>query len=194
MSIYIVKTNQLLKIFKSSVKMRRSICSALKETFFPIAYICANGSITAIYLILYHKYEYGIYQAKDPLLKYNYNYCNMESYFYTNTSLVSILSMTCSVQAFLVQKLPSNFNETSYIFLGMFTATLLLVVSIPLNGSFYHDFQMIFVNSIVIYYANIALLSIACGYKIHILLFEKHRNTKKLSRSVCEKLWKITWW
>ena len=139
-----------------------------------------------------HKYEYGIYQAKDPLLKYNY--CNMESYFYTNTSLVTILSMICSVQAFRVQKLPSNFNETSSIFLGMFTATFLLVVSIPLNGSFYHDNQKIFVNSIVIFYANIALLSIACGYKIHILLFEKHRNTKKLSRSVCAKLWKITWW
>ena len=53
MSIYVAKTNQLLKIFKSSVKMRRSICSVLKEAFFPIAYICANGSITAIYLILY---------------------------------------------------------------------------------------------------------------------------------------------
>ena len=177
MSIYIVKTNQLLKIFKSNAKIKRSICSALKEASFPIVYICANGFITVIYLTLYHKYEYGIYQAKDPILKYNY--CNMVSYFYTDTSLVITLSMICSVQAFLARKLPSNFNETYYIFLGMFTTTILLVFSIPLNGSFSHDGQKIFVNSFVIYCANLALISIAYGYKIHIMLFQKHRNTKE---------------
>lgn len=41
------------------------------------------------------------------------------------------------------------------------------------------DGQKIFVNSIVIYFANIALMSIAYGYKIHIMLFQKHRNTKE---------------
>ena len=96
MSIYIVKTNQLLKIFKSSAKINRSICSALKEASFPIVYICANGFITVIYLTLYHKYEYGIYQAKDPILKYNY--CNLATYFYIDTSFVITLSMICSVQ------------------------------------------------------------------------------------------------
>ena len=177
MSIYIVKTNQLLKIFKSSAKINRSICSALKEASFPIVYICANGFITVIYLTLYHKYEYGIYQAKDPILKYNY--CNLATYFYIDTSFVITLSMICSVQAFLARKLPSNFNETYYIFLGMFTTTVLLVFSIPLNGSFRHDGQKTFVNSFVIYCANMALISIAYGYKIHIMLFQKHRNTKE---------------
>ena len=177
MSIYIVKTNQLLKIFKSSAKIKRSICSALKEASFSIVYICANGFITVIYLTLHHKYEYGIYQTKDPLLKYNY--CNMAFYSYIDTSFVVILSMICSVQVFLARKLQSNFNETYYIFLGMFTTTILLVFSIPLNGSFSNDGQNIFVNSVVIYCANMALISIAYGYKIHIMLFQKHRNTKE---------------
>ena len=189
MSISIVKTNQLLKIFKSSAKIKRSTCSALKEASFPIVYICVNGFITVIYLTLYHKYEYGIYQAKDPILKYNY--CNMASYFYIDTSLVITLSMICSVQAFLARKLPSNFNETYYIFLGMFTTTILLVFSIPLNGSFSHDGQKIFVNSFVIYCANLALISIAYGYKIHIMLFQKHRNTKEaFQRSMHEAMQK----
>ena len=61
----------------------------------------------------------------------------------------------------------------------MFTTTILLVVSIPLNGSFYHDGQKIFVNTIMIYFTNLALMSIAYGYKIHIMLFQKHRNTKE---------------
>ena len=164
MSIYIAKTNQLLKIFKSSAKIERNIGSALKEASFPMVYICANGFITVIHLTLYRKYDYGIYQAKDPLLRYNY--CNMASYFYIDTSFVIILSIISSVQAFLARKLPSNFNETYYIFLGMFTTTILLVLSIPLNGSFNHDGQKIFINSLVIYFANIALISTAYGYKI----------------------------
>ena len=47
--------------------------------------------------------------------------------------------------------------------------------------------QKIFVNSIVIYCANMALLSIAYGYKIHILLFEKHRNTKEVFQRCMRK-------
>ena len=165
--------------------MKRSICSALKEASFPIVYICANETTTVVYVTLYHKYEYGTYQAKDPILKYNY--CNMESYYYIDTCFVIILSMICSVQAFVARKLPSNFNKTSYIFLGMFTATVLLVLSILLNGSFDHDGQKIFVNSIVIYCANMAMLSIAYGYKIHVLLFEKHRNTKEVFQRCMRK-------
>ena len=69
MLIYIVKINQFLKILKSSAKMKRSIGSALKEASFLIVYSCVNGFITAIYLTLYQKYEYGIYQAKDPMLR-----------------------------------------------------------------------------------------------------------------------------
>ena len=180
MSIYIVKTNQLLKIFKSSAKIKRSICSALKEASFSIVYICANGFMTIIYLTVHHKYEYGICQAKDPLLKRSY--FNMTSYFYIDTSFVIILSMICSVEVFLAWRLPSNFNETYHIFLGMFTTTILLVLSIFLNGSFSNDGQKIFVNSVVIYCENMALMSIAYGYKIHIMLFQKHRNTKEASQ------------
>ena len=161
----------------------------MKEVSFPIVYICVNGFITTSYLTLYHKYENGLFQAKGSLFRYNY--CDMTSYFYLDTSFVIILSIICSVQAFVARKLPSNFNETYYIFLGMFTATILLVLLIPLNGSFSYDGQNIFVNSIVIYCANIVLISIEYGYKIHIMLFQKHRNTKQTFQSnMCEAMQK----
>ena len=143
-----------------------------------------------IYLVFYSKYEHGIYQENDSLTKYYY--CNMTSYFYADTSSLIILSIICSVQLFLARKLPANFNETYYIFLGMFTTTILLVLSIPQNGSFDHDGQKIFVNSIVIYCSNMALISIAYGYKIHILVFQKDRKRRKLSRRSCSKLCKKT--
>ena len=31
----------------------------------------------------------------------------------------------------------------------------------------------------MIYFTNLALMSIAYGYKIHIMLFQKHRNTEE---------------
>ena len=189
MSIYIVKTNQLLTIFQSNVKIRRTVGLTLKEVAFSVAYNAASIFVDVIYLALYHKYEYGIHQTNGSL--FIYNYCKMTSYFYIGTIFLIVLSIICSVQAFLARKLPANFNETYYIFLGMFTTTILLVLSIPLNGSFDHDGQKIFVNSIVIYFANMALISIAYGYKIHIMLFQKHRNTKEaFQRSMREAMQK----
>ena len=74
----------------------------------------------------------------------------------------------------------------------MFTTTILLVLSIPLNGSFNYDGQNIFVTSIVIYFANMALISIAYdgnnNNKIN-MLFQKHRNTKEaFQRSMREAM------
>ena len=177
MSVYIIKTNQLLTIFQSSVKIKKTVGLTLKEAAFPVAYNTASIFVDVIYLALYHKYEHGVHQTNGSL--FIYNYCKMTSYFYIGTIFLIALSIICSVQAFLARKLPANFNETYYIFLGMFTTTILLLLSIPLNGSFDYDGQKIFVNSIVIYFANIALMSIAYGYKIHIMLFQKHRNTKE---------------
>ena len=188
-SIYIVKTNQLLTIkrtVRSRVKIKRTVSITLSE-----AYNTSTIFINVIYLVFYSKYEHGIYQENDSLTKYYY--CNMTSYFYADTSSLIILSIICSVQLFLARKLPANFNETYYIFLGMFTTTILLVLSIPQNGSFDHDGQKIFVNSILIYCSNMALISIAYGYKIHILVFQKDRKRRKLSRRSCSKLCKKTW-
>ena len=49
--------------------------------------------------------------------------------------LLAILSLICSFQPFLVRKLPANFNEMYYIFLGMFTSALLFGVSFPLDAA-----------------------------------------------------------
>ena len=185
MSIYSVKTNQLITTFQSSVKIKRTVSITLKEAAFPIFYNRSTVFINVIYLILYSKYEHGIYQGNDSISKYYY--CNMTSYFYIDTSSLIILSIICSVQAFLARKLPANFNETYYILLGMFTTTILLVLSIPLNGSFDHHGQKIFFNSIVIYCSNMALISIAYGYRIHIMLFQKDRNTKEAFQKIMLK-------
>ena len=97
----------------------------------------------------------------------------METYFYIDIVFVIILSVVCSVQAFMARKLPANYDENYYIFFGMFARTNLLMLSIPLDVSFNADGQKIFVNSLVMYSANMALLS---------LLMAMQDNFKKMKR------------
>ena len=182
MSIYIIKTNQLLTIFQADTRIDKSICLTVKEIFFPAMYLVVNIFITITVLAVYQESEHGLLQTTKSVEKYNY--CKMTVYFYIDLTLVLILSIACSIQSFLARKLPTNYNETYYIFLGMFTTTVLLMLSIPLDASYNKDGQKVFVNSCIIYSANISLLTIAYGYKIYIMLFQKHRNTKEAFKKI----------
>ena len=182
MSIYIIKTNQLLTIFQADTRIDKSICLTVKEIFFPAMYLVVNIFITITVLAVYQESEHGLLQTTKSVEKYNY--CKMTVYFYIDLTLVLILSIACSIQSFLARKLPTNYNETYYIFLGMFTTTILLMLSIPLDASYNKDGQKVFVNSCIIFSANISLLTIAYGYKIYIMLFQKHRNKKEAFKKI----------
>ena len=69
----------------------------------------------------------------------------------------------------------------------MFTTTILLLVSIPLNASFDKDGQKRFANSCIIYCTNIALIFITYGYKIFIMIFQKERNTTESFQKILLK-------
>ena len=91
MSIYIVKTFQLLTTFQSNVKIKKTAGLTLKEAAFPVVYNAASIFVDVIYLALYHNYEYGIYQTNGSL--FIYNYCDMTSYFI----LVQVLLSFCQL-------------------------------------------------------------------------------------------------
>ena len=57
-------------------------------------------------------------------------------------------------------------------------------LTIPLDTNYNKDSQKLFVNSCIIYSANISLLTIAYGYKMYILLFQKHHNTKEAFKKI----------
>ena len=177
MSIYIIKTNQLLTIFQTDIRIDKNMCLTMKEIFFPVIYLAVNIFVAIIVLVAFRGDEYGLRQVENTVEKHIY--CKMTVYFYVDLTLVLVLSVVCSIQSFLARKLPTNYNETYYIFLAMFTTTILLLLSIPLHASYSKDGQQVFVNSCMVYTANIALITIAYGYKIYIMLFQKHLNTKE---------------
>ena len=184
MSIYIIKTNQLITIFQSNTVIKKTVLFRLKEITLPAIYLTSNIFITTI-LVSELKIGYKIFEIQASLLRYKY--CNLDTYFYFDVISLVTLSVICSIQAFRARKLPANYNETYYIFLGMFTTTILLLVSIPLNASFDKDGQKRFANSCIIYCTNIALISITYGYKIFIMIFQKERNTTESFQKILLK-------
>ena len=179
MLIYIIKTNQLLAIFKSMVKLKRTFFLKIKEIIFPTVYLIINIFIT----IMLHEYFHltlKIQEVKDIFLREIY--CDLSTNFYVDLALIMTLTLVCSIQAFFARSLPANYNEMKYIFLGMFTSSVLLCLSIPLHISYSTTGNQILVESVVVYVINIALLTIMYGYKIYIILFQKEKNTLKTFR------------
>ena len=179
MVIYIIKTNQLLAIFKSMVKLKRSFFSKVREIIFPTVYLTINIFIT----VMLHEYVHltlRIQENKDIFLREIY--CDLSTNFYVDLALIMTLTLVCSIQAFRARSLPANYNEMKYIFLGMFTSSVLLCLSIPLHISNSTTGNQILVESVVFYVINIALLTIMYGYKISIILFQKEKNTLKSFR------------
>lgn len=181
LSIYIIKTNQLLTVFKSTLRVERTQFLKLKELFFPFLYLVINVFVTVM-LLTEFKYQFDILEDRTSLVRYQY--CNMNVYLNVDILFLMTLTLVCSIQSFWARKLPANFNETYYIFLGMFTSVILTALYFPLNASFSKDGQKIFVNSCIIFSINMSLMIITYGYKIVIILFQKDKNTKEVFQKI----------
>ena len=174
--IYIIKTNQLLSVFKSKTMLRRTVFLKLREMLIPGMFLTANSFLT---LILFEEFNvtYGILKGKNDLVRYKY--CNVSFQFYIDILSVISMSVICSIQAFRSRHLPANYNEAKYVTVAMFTSTIFLILSIPLDASLRSKGISILVDSYVIYCTNVAVLSITYGYKIFIILFQKEKNISK---------------
>ena len=174
--IYIIKTNQLLSVFQSKTMLRRTVFLKLREMLIPGMFLTANSLLT---LILFEEFNvsYGILKGKNGLVRYKY--CNVSFQFYIDILSVISMSLICSIQAFRSRHLPANYNEAKYVTVAMFTSTIFLILSIPLDASLRSKGISILVDSYVIYCTNVAVLSITYGYKIFIILFQKEKNISK---------------
>ena len=77
---------------------------------------------------------------------------------------VVVLSVIAAAKAFVARKLPSNFSETRYIFLGMFATNILLLLMINVDG------RVIFADALMVFFINNTVLTIKYGYKIYNLI------------------------
>ena len=110
-------------------------------------------------------------------------YCKMSSYFYIDSTAVIFLSIICSIKAFHGRHLPSNYNEMKYIFLSMFTLSMQLALSLILHANFQREGIVMLVDSILLQFSCLSLLSITYGYRVYIILFQRHKNTTAVFRA-----------
>ena len=165
-SIYIIKINQLLMIFNSTALCHKTKFVTFKEVVTPCAYIVSN-----LFLTVYTQAtrgEHAIYVDKKKIVKYRF--CYQQTCLYIEIVTVVVLSVIAAAKAFVARKLPSNFSETRYIFLGMFATNILLLLMIPLDASLNVDGRVIFADALMVFFINNTALTVKYGYKIYNLI------------------------
>ena len=186
MVIHIVKTNQLLTVFQSTKRIQRKHFVKASEIVVPGVFLVANTLLDIIHLV-HSTFEYGILEKKTEHLRLRY--CQMTSFFYIDVITIIFVSVICSIKAFSGRRLPSNYNEMKFIFLGTFTLTVQMLLSLILHANFQNEGFVIFVDSLMVFFASFSVLTVTYGYKVYIVLFCKNKNTATAFKSKLFRLY-----
>ena len=173
-AMHFVKANQLFTIFQSTKRIKPKYFVKASEFVVPGVFVVANALLDVIHLV-YSTFEFGIFEEKAEHLRLRY--CQMTSFFYIDVITIIFASVICSIKAFSGRQLPSNYNEMKFIFLGTFTLTIQMLLSLVLHANFQNEGIVIFVESLMIFFASFSVLTITYGYKVYIILFRKNKNT-----------------
>ena len=161
--IWMIKTNQILSIFQATSKVKRRHFVKLSDIAVPNIFITCN-ILMNITILTQCSFQYGIYEITAAAMRLKY--CKMSSFFYIDSIAIIFLSIICSIKAFHGRHIPSNYNDMKYIFLSMFKLPIQLALSLILHANFQRKGIVILIDSILLQFAGLSLLSITYGYKI----------------------------
>ena len=65
----------------------------------------------------------------------------------------------------------------------MFTLSIQLELSRILHANFQHEEIVILIDSVLLQFASLSVLSITYGYRIYIILFQRHKNSTEVFRA-----------
>ena len=164
-AIWMIKTNQILSIFWATSKVKRKHFIKLGDIAVPSIFITCNV-LMSVTILTQSSFQFGIYEIRSAVVRLHY--CKMSIYFYIDSTAVIFLSIICSIKAFQGRHLPSNYNEMKYIFLSMFTLSIQLALSLILHTNFQREGIVILIDSILLQFAGLSVLSITYGYRIYI--------------------------
>ena len=60
----------------------------------------------------------------------------MTSFFYIDVITIIFVSVICSIKAFSGWRLPSNYNDMRFVFLGTFTLAIQMLLFLVLDANF----------------------------------------------------------
>ena len=172
--VHLVKTNQLLTVFQSTKRIKRKYFAKANEVAVPGIFIAANTLLNTIHLVN-TTFKFGVFEKKTEHLRLKY--CRMTSFFYIDSATIILVSAACSIKAFSGRRLPSTYNEMKFIFLATFTLAIQMPLSLILHANFQNVGIVIFVDSLMVFFSSLSVLTITYGYKVYIILFCKAKNT-----------------
>ena len=178
--LWMIKTNQILSVFRATNKVKRRHFVKLSDIVVSSIFITCN-ILMNVTILTQSSFQYGIYEITAAAVRLKY--CKMSSFFYIDSTAVIFMSIICSIKAFHGRHLPSSYNEMKYIFLSMFTLSIRLALSLILHANFQREGIVILIDSIMLQFAGLSLLSITYGYRIYIILFQKRKNATAVFRA-----------
>ena len=179
-AIWMIKTNQILSVFRSTNKVKRRHFVKPSEITVPGVFITCNILVN-VTILTQSNFQFGIYEITSAAVRLKY--CKMSFFFYIDSTAIIFLPIIHSIKAFHGRNLPSNYNEMKYIFLIMFTLSIQLALSLILHVNFQREGIVILIDSVLLQLANLSMLSITYGYRIYIILFQRHKNSTEVFRA-----------
>jgi len=177
-SIVLVKSQKLLRVFKSKVKLehRDVVLVTLKQSFVVLVNVIVSAAILLLSLQIYWFHIDVV--DNDETLERSVS-CDMSIHNGLQVGYQMLLQLVCFVPAFRSRGLPSIFNEAMTIVYLSFTLIVVNGVMFPIQY-FQKDLDNKTIVQWVFLDLNILLvLMIYYGKKMFIMIFRKKKNTKE---------------
>ena len=107
-------------------------------------------------------------------------YCNTDTHIHIQVIYLIFMAVICIIQGLRARTLPENYSETNSIVIAMFFTIVILTVYFPIYLSQPNPYDKTIANMLLVILLNIIIVMIMYGYKLYIVLFCQHLNTKRI--------------
>ncbi|XP_047126236.1 metabotropic glutamate receptor 1 [Hydra vulgaris] len=179
----LLKVTHLIAVFGAFKKLSKKDMMRIrfKEILFFFLAILIYATMV---LVVENMYPLDIIEDKNTDTLTIYKFCDSGKFLTFHIVCVFILLIVCAVQTYRGRKLPWKFNEAKYIAFGMFTSTLVQIISIFIGLSSLDPMSNTFLLWLSTNLSNLLLFAILFGFKLKVILFNPEKNTVKRFRKV----------
>ena len=103
-------------------------------------------------------------------------HCHSTLHYKGQLIYIILLQGVCCVQAFRARKLPSGFNESTHIALGMLVSIVVLSLSLPLHMSYNRPREKKFIVCLIILVANFSIFLVTYTHRVGLICGRAIRN------------------
>lgn len=190
-TIMLVKSEQLLHVFKSKVKITEHQIYRFQAV--GVAVVMSTGIIEVLLsciLLLTIKIELVMdFNMRDKTKELK---CTFSAYILMQSIYVVFLALACGIQAFRSRRLPRMYNEARFILSAVISMVCFVGLLPLLRLNAETEFVKSFMVFVVVFGANLAVLLVMYGYKLQVIWFQPEKNKLELyKKSLFQNVQKV---